>query len=855
MPGMFGGKYQGPIGAVLASKDGEVQTLIKKVSGFKNHLERIMLCIDELSGTYRDLCTEVGSFYKNDPRGLANNVTEGYHKVTESMASVVPRKVNEILRTKVLKSCDEWIVKLEAVRATQDAPGLLTTAERVQHYLEKVDKAKDPKSAARNRDKLAAATGEYEAAAAPIMREMDTVLVAQKAEYSKLVVRVMQFQQAYFKQAYTSCEMMPLMDTLRELVEANAFETGEADRLRQAAAAASGGGEALRDSSDEEFDSSDEEVLKSGGLSSKKPDSPAVLAFNKLADDLEEMFWGGRTPRERDLTAMKDAMYELNSKLLACPKSNRKELRARIDALDAKWKSAVDVHMKLGLTDKGSGYTGGIQKPAPAAPRADAGPDVSAVPPEHVEMLRGDPSLAPEFDQMYGDGAAAKLLGIAPRSVAAVEITASEEHVEMLLKDPSLAPKFDNFYGAGAAERTMAAAAGAPAPEPEPAAVAHAIPPEHADMLRADPSLAEEFDRMYGAGSAAEVLAQPMTETRFQAPPDHVAKLRADTSLAARFDSKYGAGAAQYYLGGAVQAPAAPAPGLLDMTVGTLNQGEVRMAQVEDAKQAAVDRYQQKRQGASPRAPENLLGNGSEYEVIGAMGDTSGAMGPLTGGMEAMSPYSSSEMTPMGGMGGTPMGAAPLGSADALGCYSGIPSYQEPVQQQQPVQEPLQQEPVAPATASQPPPEHIEMLLADPGFAEQFDEVYGIGSAQYYLSTAQPAQEPLSSDSSTGSPMMHPAAPYREASFDFAHDQDSDDDIIHSSVPANTMQPQQQPTPVSDFDFFPEPIQPAPQPPQEGPPQIFPEDSQSPRTIRWRQVNQQRVAMGLAPKPHPGAKV
>ena len=32
--------------------------------------------------------------------------------------------------------------------------------------------------------------------------------------------------QAYFKQAYNSCEMMPLMDTLRDLVESNAWEAG-----------------------------------------------------------------------------------------------------------------------------------------------------------------------------------------------------------------------------------------------------------------------------------------------------------------------------------------------------------------------------------------------------------------------------------------------------------------------------------------------------------------------------------------------------------------------------------------------------------------------------------------------------
>eukprot|EP00656_Telonema_subtile_P031556 TRINITY_DN3451_c0_g3_i1.p1 TRINITY_DN3451_c0_g3~~TRINITY_DN3451_c0_g3_i1.p1 ORF type:complete len:896 (-),score=256.68 TRINITY_DN3451_c0_g3_i1:83-2770(-) len=895
MPGVFGGKYQGPIGAVLASKDGEVQALIKNVASFKSHLDRIMLCIDELSGTYIDLCSEVGSFYKNDPHGLANNVTEGYKKVTESMANVVPKKVNEILRTKVLKSCDEWTVKLEDVRKTQESKELLATAERVQHYVEKVEKARDHKSGARNQDKLNAATNAYEAVAAPIMKEMDLVLVAQKAEYSKLVVRVMQFQQAYFKQAFNSCEMMPLMDTLRDLVETNAWEAGEAERIRQAAAAASGGGGAVKDSSEEEFDSSDEEILKSRSPSAKKPANAEVIAFTKLADDLEEMFWGGRTPRERDLTAMKDAMYELNSKLLGCPKSNRKELRARIDSLDSKWKQAVDVHMKLGLTGKSgapAAYTGGIHKPAPAAapvqPTVDSGPDISSVPEEHLEMLHNDPSLAPEFDQMYGDGAAAKLLGIAPRSTAAVEITPSAEHVDMLLKDPSLAAKFDNFYGEGAAQRTLAAAAGTAEPEPEEATTS-AIPPEHADMLRTDPSLAEEFDRMYGSGSSEQVLATPLSEQKFSAPPDHVAKLRADPSLGARFDVKYGAGASHYYLGGTVAAaPVMQQPEPLNMQVGMLNQGEMQLAAAEVAKQAALERYQQKRQEASPRSPgENLMGNGQEYQAIGGLQDT-GLMG-----MEAQSPYGSSQMAD------TPM--APMGSTDALGCYGGLPQYTEPEpaaaytglqpeptaaygqQQSEPAAsytglqytepEPaaytaLQPEPApygqqqqytepepaasAPHMMAEPPPqEHIDMLLADPSFAEQFDEVYGMGSSQYFLAnSAVTYQEPLSSDSSAGSPMMSAQPPVRE-SFDYSNDQDSDDDIIHSSAPVQSMM-MPQPTTVSDYDFFPEASPASPQAPPAG---VSPEDSQSPRTVRWRQVNQQRVAMGLAAKPHPGFKM
>ena len=112
------------------------------------------------------------------------------------------------------------------------------------------------------------------------------------------------------------------------------------------------------------------------------------------------------------------------------------------------------MHMRLGIQDNPVLYTGGINKPATAAPAAQA-MDISHVPPEHLEMLRGDPALAPEFDQMYGDGFAAAVLGITPRPVAAVDVQPTDEHLEMLRSDPSLAPKFDKFYGPGSAERFL----------------------------------------------------------------------------------------------------------------------------------------------------------------------------------------------------------------------------------------------------------------------------------------------------------------------------------------------------------------------------------------------------------------
>jgi len=826
--GVFGdNKYPSHAGAALAFKDAEVQRLISLVTGFKSHLERIMLCIDELSGTYRDLVTEVQGFYANDPAGLANSVTDGYQRVTQSMASDVPRKVTEILRTKVVKSCDDWLVKLEAVRRLQEDPALQDAANKLTKYLEKSQNASDSKAQARNTEKLQLATSEYTRISGKIGREMDVVLVSQKAEYSKLVVRVMQFQQAYFKQAYNSCEMMPLMDTLRDLVESNAWEAGEQSRLAASEKQLLAG--QREDSDHDEFDSSDDDLMGGSVATSNTrqvaASNQAVVTFNKLADDLEEMFYGGRTPRERDLSLMKDAMFQLNSTLLQVPKKLRGECTGRVDTLDMKWKQAVDVHMRLGIQDNPVLYTGGINKPATAAPAAQA-MDISHVPPEHLEMLRGDPALAPEFDQMYGDGFAATVLGITPRPVAAVDIKPTDEHLEMLQSDPSLAPKFDKFYGPGSAERFLQGGGNTPQ-APETAI----IPPEHADMLRNDPSLAPEFDRIYGTGASASLLATVAPEVSFNVPPDHVAKLRQDPSLGPRFDAKYGAGASQYYLGSTQSQMPEP---MLTLTSGTMMEGEASKQAAAAAKQAAVDKYQQARADHSPQ---------------------SSSSGNTPGGMMELMP----ELSPMGGMNGmmggtdSPYGTdssmiSPAAMPDhSLGCYDGVPPYVPP-QESTPCSGGYR----LPADLEPPGEAHIEMLRGDPSLAVQFEEVFGPGAAQYFLNggSVQQASSVVSPSMSMLAP--EPAQEYYvgRQSLDYSHDQDSDDDIIattSSAVAKPSKGPSAAPAVVDSYS-----LPPMGAPMGDGP---SPEDSESPRTVRWRQVNQQRVAMGLSPKPHPGAKM
>ena len=97
---------------------------------------------------------------------------------------------------------------------------------------------------------------------------------------------------------------------------------------------------------------------------------------------------------------------------------------------------------------------------------------------EDVELLLQDPSLAPQFDEMYGTGAADKVLQTIQgrqHSDAATHTEPVPEDVELLLQDPSphLAAQFDELYGAGAS--TAAAEAARVKAEEEKAAEAASV--------------------------------------------------------------------------------------------------------------------------------------------------------------------------------------------------------------------------------------------------------------------------------------------------------------------------------------------------------------------------------------------
>ena len=83
-----------------------------------------------------------------------------------------------------------------------------------------------------------------------------------------------------------------------------------------------------------------------------------------------------------------------------------------------------------------------------------------------------------------------------------------QAHIDKLLDNPAFAKDFDKVYGNGASAKILKQnGGGAQAIEDAPVKVGGAeIPAAHVQKLKENPSMAEMFDKKYGAGTSAKIL-------------------------------------------------------------------------------------------------------------------------------------------------------------------------------------------------------------------------------------------------------------------------------------------------------------------------------------------------------------
>jgi len=479
----------------------------------------------------------------------------------------------------------------------------------------KSETSEQREKASRNQGKLTNAEEVYQECRDKWCEESDEILLPAKSDFLKMALRVVQFQQTLYKATAKKGEALsPVIQAMQETLEAGDASWADVDYAAHRANVEAEGGDHA-----EVRAKKIQEDLKNGGRRrnssrggnrySDDEESEEMVSFNRKAKQVEKEM------KHMDEEQFNGALDRLEGRIDDAPRADKKAMTARIEKLEAAYK-------KQSKKDSGSRSRGG------STASNGGGMDISHIPPEHLATLRGDPSLAAEFDRIYGPGASKAILkghgggdgGDTKRKKP------KPEHVDMLLNNPSLVAKFDQIYGPGSGDELLRRTGHGQEDKP---AVDPRIPPEHVQKLKDNPHLSSEFDRIYGPGTADSILGTEgggedevltLTLDPSQAPqaPDlpvingievkqsHVDMLTKNPELGSKFDQFYGPGAAQQVLAQLSGGAGAPTgeDDILNMLGNTMNEGASKQEARERAVSDARDDYKSKRAQAAAVKPK-----------------------------------------------------------------------------------------------------------------------------------------------------------------------------------------------------------------------------------------------------------
>jgi len=612
----------------------------------------------------------------------------------------------------------------------------------------KSDSAAETEKATRNQAKLGNAEETYQDLRDKFCEDAEDILLPRKSDFLKLALRVVQFQQTLYKSTAKKAEgLTAVIEAMQDTLEKGEAQWDEEDFETYKKKLGKSGGDpnAVRkkelDKNRQDGKAGRKKKKKNRGSDSgseeEEEESHELSSFKRKAGQLETEM------KYMDEGQFEGAMERLESRMSDAGRADRKAMKGLLRELDEKYKAKAAAKAKAQSRSRAGSAAG-------AAPVVD----ISKVPPEHVATLKKDPSLATEFDKIYGPGASAEILRVHSAVANGSSSNSNRkkpkpEHVDMLMKDPALESKFDQIYGPGSAQELLRRTGHN--------ANSHAnIPPEHVEKLRANPHLASEFDRIYGPGTSDQILGTssepdgpmelcldpddapaapdvPMINGR-EVAQNHIEMLVNNPTLGDKFDQFYGVGAAKQILaqmnGG--QPEPEPEDDYLNLMKNTMSEGnaqEAAQAARAQAKANAVDAYQAMREAASPRSQPQ-------------------------------------------------------------------PGRKEPSEK------------------------HVQMLRDNPAFAPKFDAVYGEGAADAILSEVEDT--------------------YREGPM-FPNES--------SKLPSSIS-----PLDLSKIGGGGSKAEGGGGSKAEGGGGNDAENSNSPRTTKWRKENETRAAMGLKPKAHPSKK-
>jgi len=311
------------------------EEIANNVKDLHEHLDGLYKAVDALAAAQKLVAKDVRKMYKGDPTGAP--AVKDFIRATRGLSVEMPSRMLPGLQKSVVGACEKWTERMAAVLTEAADKTHIASYKKFRHYKEKVGEMTVEKKSgrmsnssskeaySRNQDKLSAAKGDWYKIRDKVVGAMDKEVLVGMDEANKVLLRLLQFTQAYYQQGSEACAMMnDARATLDDLVK-NPPERSLKDRTVEENDEASDSASQSESSEASEEDSEEDEKPKPRKKKGKAKSGLSSSDENDDSEDSEE-----EQPKKKD--TKKDKKKE---KKVATKKAKKKAPSdAEDDSLD-----------------------------------------------------------------------------------------------------------------------------------------------------------------------------------------------------------------------------------------------------------------------------------------------------------------------------------------------------------------------------------------------------------------------------------------------------------------------------------------------------------------------------------------
>merc|ERR1712086_335487 len=269
------------------------------------HLDGLYMAVEALAEAQKLVAKDVRTMYKGDP--TAAPAVKDFIRATRGLSVEMPSRMLPSLQKSVVGACEKWTERMATVLTEAADETHIASYKKFRHYKEKVGEMTVEKKSgrmsnssskeaySRNQDKLSTAKGDWYKIRDKVVGAMDKEVLGGMDEANKVLLRLLQFTQAYYQQGSEACAMMnDARATMDDLVK-NPPERSLKDRTVEDDDVASDSASESEASEASEEDSEEDEKPKSRKKKVKAKSGLSSSDENDDAEDSEE-----EKPKKKD---------------------------------------------------------------------------------------------------------------------------------------------------------------------------------------------------------------------------------------------------------------------------------------------------------------------------------------------------------------------------------------------------------------------------------------------------------------------------------------------------------------------------------------------------------------------------